>query len=104
MKLDWTRHRLRSLGMVIATAFISAPAIGEDHLRIATYNTSLYGKVAGQIRQRLSDGMDSQAEKVAAIVQTVRPDILLVNDKDQLLMQKRTKRKEQLKIHRARSR
>lgn len=82
MKLDWTRHRLRSLGMVIATAFISAPAIGEDHLRIATYNTSLYGKVAGQIRQRLSDGMDSQAEKIAAIVQTVRPDILLVNEID----------------------
>jgi endonuclease/exonuclease/phosphatase family metal-dependent hydrolase len=51
-------------------------------LRIATYNTSLYGKVAGQIRDRLSDGKDSQAEKIAAIVQTVRPDILLVNEID----------------------
>ncbi len=51
-------------------------------LRIATYNASLYGKQAGQIYQRLSDGIDRQAEDVASIVQTVRPDILLINEID----------------------
>jgi len=51
-------------------------------LRVATFNVSLYGKQAGQILDRLSDGEDRQAEKIAAIVQTVRPDILVVNEID----------------------
>mgnify|MGYP003662760307 CR=1 FL=1 len=51
-------------------------------LRIATYNASLYGKKAGDIRERLKDGRDRQAENIAAVVQTVRPDILLVNEID----------------------
>jgi endonuclease/exonuclease/phosphatase family metal-dependent hydrolase len=54
----------------------------EDSLRIATYNASLYGAAAGQIRQRMIDGADTQAEQVAAIVQTVRPDVLLINEVD----------------------
>ena len=61
---------------------VSSSLTAQERVRIATYNTSLYGKVAGQIRDRLSDGIDSQAEKIAAIVQTVRPDILLVNEID----------------------
>ena len=51
-------------------------------IRIATYNASLFGKQAGEIRQRLLDGNDRQAEKVAAIVQTIRPDVLLINEID----------------------
>lgn len=51
-------------------------------LRIATYNASLYGDRAGQIHERLSDGRDEQAEKIATIVQIVRPDILLINEID----------------------
>ena len=51
-------------------------------LRIATYNASLYGKKAGDIRERLKDGRDRQAENIAAVVQTVRPDILLLNEVD----------------------
>lgn len=69
-------------GLLVAFISVSQSTNAEDRVRIATYNTSLYGKVAGQIRERLSDGVDSQAEKVAAIVQTVRPDILLVNEID----------------------
>lgn len=53
-----------------------------DRLRIATYNVSLYGKAAGQIRDRLGDGSDPQARQIAQVVQTVRPDILLVNEID----------------------
>jgi endonuclease/exonuclease/phosphatase family metal-dependent hydrolase len=51
-------------------------------IRIATYNVSLYDKAAGLVRDRLADGIDSKAAKIAAVVQTVRPDILLVNEID----------------------
>ena len=51
-------------------------------LRIATYNASLYGKKTGEIRERLKDGRDRQAENIATVVQTVRPDILLLNEID----------------------
>ncbi|MGB7346256.1 MAG: endonuclease/exonuclease/phosphatase family protein [Pirellulaceae bacterium] len=51
-------------------------------MRIATYNVSLYGKNAGEIRKRLSDGKDQQAQKVARVVQTIRPDVLLINEID----------------------
>ncbi len=51
-------------------------------IRIATYNVSLYGTKTGEIRDRLSSGDDQQAANVAAIVQTIRPDILLVNEID----------------------
>ncbi len=53
-----------------------------ETLRIATYNASLYGKRAGEIYERISDGQDRQAQNVAAIVQTVRPDVLLINEID----------------------
>ncbi len=51
-------------------------------LRIATYNASLYGDKSGQVLKRLRTGKDPQASKVATIVQTVRPDILLINEID----------------------
>lgn len=54
----------------------------QDSLRIATYNASLYGKAAGQVRERLADAADAQAQKIAAIIQTIRPDLLLINEID----------------------
>lgn len=51
-------------------------------IRVATYNASLYGKASDEVRQRLSDGKDDRAAKIAAVVQVVRPDILLVNEID----------------------
>jgi endonuclease/exonuclease/phosphatase family metal-dependent hydrolase len=62
-----------------------APSIADDRgstLRIATYNASLYGKRTGELYQRLRGGKDRQARDIAAIVQTVRPDILLINEID----------------------
>jgi hypothetical protein len=82
MKKISAKYRYRLLGLFVAAACLTQTLSADDRLRIATYNTSLYGKVAGQVRERLADGKDSQAEKVAAIVQTVRPDILLVNEID----------------------
>ncbi len=51
-------------------------------IRIATFNVSLFGKQAGEVYQRLIDGRDQKAIQLAAIVQTVRPDLLLVNEID----------------------
>ncbi|HBJ38513.1 MAG TPA: endonuclease/exonuclease/phosphatase [Planctomycetaceae bacterium] len=51
-------------------------------LRLATFNVSLYGKAAGEVTERLADGKDPQAISLSAIVQTVRPDVLLVNEID----------------------
>ncbi len=57
-------------------------AVAQVSLRIATYNASLYGKSAGEISRRLADGKDRQAEQIATIIQTVRPDVLLLNEVD----------------------
>ena len=50
-------------------------------LRIATYNTSLNDDRAGGLIARLEAG-DGNARKVAAVLQRVRPDIVLLNEFD----------------------
>lgn len=54
-----------------------------DHasLRIATYNTSLYSERTGGLVDRLEAG-DDDARKLAAVLQRVRPDIVLLNEFD----------------------
>ena len=51
-------------------------------IRIATFNVSLFGSCANDIVARLRSSHDSQAQAIAAIVQCVRPDILLLNELD----------------------
>ena len=50
-------------------------------LRVATYNTSLYDDEAGGLVRRLEAG-DAGARKVAAVLQQVRPDLVLLNEFD----------------------
>jgi endonuclease/exonuclease/phosphatase family metal-dependent hydrolase len=50
-------------------------------LRVATYNASLYDEEAGGLVRRLQEG-DAQARQVAAVLQRVRPDIVLLNEFD----------------------
>ena len=50
-------------------------------LRVATYNTSLYEESAGGLIRRLESG-DAKASAVAAVLQRVRPDIVLLNEFD----------------------
>lgn len=52
-----------------------------DTVRVATYNTSLYAESAGALIARL-EGDDANARKVAAILQRVRPDVVLINEFD----------------------
>lgn len=51
-------------------------------VRIATFNTSLNRKEAGQLATELAQPGSEQAEKIAAILQRVRPDIVLLNEFD----------------------
>ncbi|MEO6170341.1 MAG: endonuclease/exonuclease/phosphatase family protein [Lysobacter sp.] len=55
----------------------SAPA----PLRVATYNTSLYTEQAGGLIRQL-EGNDDHAARIAAVLQQVRPDIVLLNEFD----------------------
>jgi len=50
-------------------------------LRVATYNTSLYSNEAGGLVRRLEAG-DEGARKVAAVLQRVRADLVLLNEFD----------------------
>ncbi len=86
------RYRLLSLLihsiLIVGFGLSSLEAIEPDTtsppkpIRIATYNVSLYGREAGQLSTRLEGGKDRQAKALAAVIQSVRPDILLLNEID----------------------
>lgn len=50
-------------------------------LRLATYNTSLYSDEAGGLIAEL-EGDSAHARKIAAVLQQVRPDLVLLNEFD----------------------
>ncbi len=51
-------------------------------LRVATFNAALSGETADDLAERLATGEDPQLRRVAAIIQHVRPDVLLLNEFD----------------------
>jgi endonuclease/exonuclease/phosphatase family metal-dependent hydrolase len=51
-------------------------------VRVASYNASLFRGAAGELVTDLRGGNSEQAQNIATVVQTVRPDILLVNEID----------------------
>ena len=51
-------------------------------LRIATYNVSLYRDREGGLRHDLTRDDDKQIQGVAAVLQQIRPDIVLLNEFD----------------------
>ena len=52
-----------------------------QHVRVATYNTSLYSDEAGGLVREL-EGDSRHARKIAAVLQRVRPDLVLLNEFD----------------------
>lgn len=71
------------LATMLTACATPAPAADAANppLRVATYNVSLYDDQAGGLIARLQAG-DGGARKVAAVLQRVRPDLLLVNEFD----------------------
>jgi len=54
-----------------------------DHkIRFATFNIAMGLGSEGELQQRLSSGQDEALKKVAAVIQKVRPDVLLINEFD----------------------
>ena len=53
----------------------------ESTVRVATYNASLYSDEAGGLIRELEGG-SSHARKIAAVLQQVRPDLVLLNEFD----------------------
>lgn len=51
-------------------------------LRIATYNVSMYRETAGGLGRDLASATDEQIRGIAAVLQQVRPDIVLLNEFD----------------------
>lgn len=80
---------MRTLALLMMTlaacsspAKVSEPAIRQDvPLRVATYNTSLFSDAAGGVIRQL-EGDDTHARKIAAVLQKVRPDLVLLNEFD----------------------
>jgi endonuclease/exonuclease/phosphatase family metal-dependent hydrolase len=51
-------------------------------LRIATFNASMFRDAPGALKGALEAGDDPQIKAVAHIIQTIRPDVLLLNEFD----------------------
>ncbi len=59
----------------------SAHATDNDTIRVATYNVSLNRNAEGELIHDLQRG-DAQAMKVARVLRTIQPDIVLLNEFD----------------------
>lgn len=68
----WAGNMARDMDEVVG---MTAP------LRVATYNTSLYDETSGGLIRRLEND-DAKARKIAAVLQRVRPDVVLLNEFD----------------------
>lgn len=58
-----------------------AAYLGHPAMRVATYNTSLYSDEDGGLVREL-EGDSAHARKIAAVLQRVRPDLVLLNEFD----------------------
>jgi hypothetical protein len=70
------------LGLSAGAARAQAPDGGQVRLRVATFNASLFGAEAGELAGRLRGRQDEQIRRVAAVIQAVRPDVVLINEFD----------------------
>ena len=60
------------------------PAVAEARsvIRVASFNTALSRSSSGQLRRELRGGRDPQARAIAAILQRVRPEVVLLLEVD----------------------
>ena len=76
----------RSLFLMLCSLVLShhALAIDDTHrqIRFATFNIAMGLESEGELYQRLVSGEDQALKKVAAVIQNVRPDVLLLNEFD----------------------
>ncbi|MEM9302144.1 MAG: endonuclease/exonuclease/phosphatase family protein, partial [Pseudomonadota bacterium] len=69
---------------VLLSLLLASPAIVADEcrVRVASFNVALNFPESGGLAAALATGDHGPARKLAAIIQTVRPDVLLLNEVD----------------------
>lgn len=69
---------------LVAAALCACPAMlsAETALRVATFNASLNRQNAGDLAADIAAGDSAQMRDIARIVQTVAPDLILINEFD----------------------
>lgn len=72
------------LGLAAAASATSAtpPPVAEGTWRIAAWNVSFFRRSEGDLARELADGSSRQPRNVAAVLQKVRADVLLINEFD----------------------
>ena len=72
--------------ILLCSLSLSHTALAVDdtrqQIRFATFNIAMGLESEGQLYQRLKSGEDQALKKVAAVIQKVRPDVLLLNEFD----------------------
>ena len=72
--------------LLLCSLALSHPALAVDddrqQIRFATFNIAMGLKSEGELYERLRSGEDEALKKVAAVIQKVRPDVLLLNEFD----------------------
>lgn len=68
-------------GLLWTTGCRSGVGAVPQQIRVATYNTAMNRPEPGQLYRDL-EASDAQAEAIATVIQTVRPDILMLNEFD----------------------
>ncbi len=78
--------RIRRLFLLLVYLSVPQLALAErestQQVRFATFNIAMGLKTDGDLHQRLQSGEDEALQKVAAIIQQLRPDLLLLNEFD----------------------
>lgn len=81
----------RPIRLLIASMLLAAchtvPAMQDTtptppRMRVATFNIALYGERSGEVLARTRGGEDARLRQIAAVIQQVRPDVLLLNEVD----------------------
>jgi len=71
--------------LLLCTLSNPYPAFAEtSSIRFATFNIAMGLETEGELLTRLKTGEDENLRKVAAVIQQVRPDVLLLNEFDYL--------------------
>ena len=75
-----------SLFLLLCSLSLSLPALAIDEsrqqIRFATFNIAMGLQSEGELYQRLKSGDDLALKKAAAVIQKIRPDVLLLNEFD----------------------
>jgi len=67
--------------LLLAAALLPTAAAAQETVRVATFNASLNRDAEGALAASLT-GEDPQVDKVVAIIRTVDPDVILINEFD----------------------